>query len=132
MTLHDKIQERRDAKKQKATDSKQDDEIQQLRKEMKEIEDGRRRDHSLSRSRSSSRRRRRERRDDDYYEDDLRFLRSARRSRAMIEQAYEDNLRRLGNGYAQGDLLTENQLQAQIIRLQQASAVAWSLPMAYL
>lgn len=41
----------------------------------------------------------------------------------MIEQAYSDNLRRMGNGYAQGDLLTENQLQAQIIQLQQASTI---------
>lgn len=119
MTLHDKIQERREAKKQKGIDSKQDDEIQQLRDEVKQLENGRRRDRSSSRSRSSSRRRRR-RREDDYY-DDERFARSAKRSRAMIEEAYEDNLRRLGNGYAQGDLLTENQLQTQIIQLQQAS-----------
>lgn len=119
MTLHDKIQERKEAKKQKGIDSKQDDEIKQLREEMKQIENGRRRDRSSSRSRSSSRRRRR-RREDDYY-DDERFARSARRSRAMIEQTYEDNLRRLGSGYAQGDLVTENQLQAQVIQLQQAS-----------
>ena len=54
---------------------------------------------------------------DDEEED---FRRSAARSRAMIEREYDENYLRLGQRYAQGDLITETKLQAQIITLQQA------------
>lgn len=38
----------------------------------------------------------------------------------MIERAYDENYLRLGDRYAEGDVITENKLQAQIITLQQA------------
>ena len=107
MTLADKIQEKRDRRKQTALDGKQDGEIKQLQDKIKKLEvgdgakdDATTADRKAKRSRSSSRRRRP--RDDDY-DDDEYFAHSARRSRAMIERAYEDNLMRLGEGYAHGD-----------------------------
>lgn len=107
MTLADKIQEKRDKSKQKALDGKQDGEIKQIQAKLQQLEAGgdkqdeRKPQRSRSTSRSSSRRRRRRR--DDYDDDDEYFARSARRSRAMIEQAYQDNVVRMGQGYAQGD-----------------------------
>ncbi|CZT19150.1 uncharacterized protein RCC_04996 [Ramularia collo-cygni] len=71
---------------------------------------------SSSRSRSRSRRRRRSREE---WEDNMYFAEATRRSQAMIERTYNDHLQRLGPIYAQGDLITENALQAQTIRLQQ-------------
>lgn len=113
MALADKIQEKRDKSKQKATDGKQDDEIKALEEKLKKLgiessvgddkkgEGKSRRSRSRSSSRSSSRRRRRRR--DDYDDDAAYFAHSARRSRAMIEQTYQDNVTRLGQGFAQGD-----------------------------
>ncbi|KAK5122466.1 hypothetical protein LTR85_004050 [Meristemomyces frigidus] len=130
MALADKIQEKRDKSKQKATDGKQDNDIKQLEAKLKKLgiessagsdkKNGERksqRSRSRSSSRSSSRRRRRRR--DDYDDDAAYFAHSARRSRAMIEQTYQDNLTRMGQGFAHGDVITENKLQAQIIQLQQ-------------
>jgi len=110
MALADKIQEKRDKSKQKSLDGKQDGEIKVLQEKIKQLEidngpagdknGGRKEGCSRSHSRSSSGRRRRRR---DNYDDDEHFAHSARRSRAMIEQAYEENLMRIGQGYAQGD-----------------------------
>ncbi|KAK4542098.1 hypothetical protein LTR36_007129 [Oleoguttula mirabilis] len=129
MALADKIQEKRDKRKQNATDGKQDNEIKQLEEKLKKlgIESGTgnnkvkgegKAQRSRSSSRSSSRRRRR-RHDDEYDDDAAYFAHSARRSRAMIEQTYQDQVTRMGQGYAHGDVITENRLQAQIIQLQQ-------------
>ncbi|KAF2773387.1 hypothetical protein EJ03DRAFT_347898 [Teratosphaeria nubilosa] len=133
MTLKDKVQEQRARNKQQALDKTQDAQIKELTEKIGKLEKGepadkdkKDKDDSKSQrsSRSSSRRRRRRRRrddddDDDDDEDDDDFNYNARRSRAMIERMYEDNLRRVGLDYAQGDVITENKLQAQIIQLQQ-------------
>ena len=107
MTLADKIQEKRDRRKQNALDGKQDGEIKQLQEKIKKLEvgegpanDATKADGRAKRSRSSSRRRRP--RDDDY-DNDEHYAYSARRSRGMIERAYEDNIMRMGEGYARGD-----------------------------
>ena len=115
MALHDKMQEKKQKKEQKALDGKQDDEIKKLQEELKQMNSKKDRSRSSSRSRSSRRRRRRR----DSSEEDEEFRRSSRKARAMIEQQYEDNLMRIGPRYAQGDVITENKLQAQIIQLQQ-------------
>jgi len=110
MALADKVQEKRDKSKQKALDGKQDGEIKAMQDKLQKLEadnkdkEGKLQQRSRSSSRSSGRRRRRRR--DDYDEDDddaAYYARSARRSKAMIEQMYEDKLMRMGQGYAQGD-----------------------------
>lgn len=116
MALHDKVQEKRDRTKQKALDSGQDDKIKELEDQVQKLQS---RDESSSgRSRSRSRRRRRRSLDDDMDDDD--FDRSAKRSRAMIEREFDENVRRMGQRYAQGDIIAENKLQGQIIALQQS------------
>ncbi|KAH9845759.1 hypothetical protein Tdes44962_MAKER01190 [Teratosphaeria destructans] len=129
MTLKDKVQEQRNKNKQQALDKTQDAKIKELTEKIGKLEqaesadkDKKDKDDTKSQrsSRSSSRRRRRRRDDEDDeddYEDDFNY--NARRSRAMIERMYEDHLRRVGLDYAQGDVITENKLQAQIIQLQQ-------------
>lgn len=117
MTLHDKVQEKRDKKKQQALDAKQTGEIEKLRKRVDALKSGNESDDETesagSRSKSRSRRRRRR----SLEEDD--FVYESRRSRAMIERMYEDHLMRAGDRYATGDIITENRLQKQIIQLQQ-------------
>ncbi|KAI6803662.1 hypothetical protein KC366_g15113 [Hortaea werneckii] len=117
MTLHDKVQEKRDKKKQKAVDAKQTGEIERLRKKVEAVKSGHdsvdETESSGSRSRSQYRRRRRR----SWEEDDFAY--ESRRSRAMIERMYEDHLMRAGDRYATGDMITENRLQTQIIKLQQ-------------
>ena len=101
MTLHDKLQDKRARKEQKALDGKQDDEINKLRTEVGQLRvESNKKEPSRSRSGSRDRRRRRRR---DSSDDSEEFRRSARRSRAMIEHRYEDNLMRMGPRYAQGD-----------------------------
>ncbi|KAK4496949.1 hypothetical protein PRZ48_011398 [Zasmidium cellare] len=129
MTLHDKYQEKKAKKAQKQTDGKQNNEIKELKEQIEKLSGGgdgakknddkpkeenkekekgddqdKKSQRSRSRSRSSSRHRRR--RD------------SMDRSRAMIEQTYANHLMRVGDRYAEGDLVTENKLQAQVIQLQ--------------
>lgn len=115
MTLHDKVQERRNKKAQLKTDGKQNDEIKELKERLEKLggggdeakDDGDKskeedkkeksneqdkkaqRSRSRSRSRSSSRRRRR--RD------------SMDRSKTLIEQTYANHLMRVGDRYAEGD-----------------------------
>ena len=115
MTLHDKVQEKRERQQQKNLDEGQDKQIKELRQEVQRLQSGDGDDKPRSRSRS---RRRRRRSLDDGGDDD--YDRSAQRSRAMIEREFEDNLRRIGQRYAQGDVIAENKLQAQIITLQQS------------
>ncbi|KAK5676517.1 hypothetical protein LTS10_010818 [Elasticomyces elasticus] len=119
MTLADKIQDKRDKAKQKATDGKQDVQVQALREQVNKLsneqKEPRSRRGSRSRSRSTCRRRRR----DDSDDEETEVATNARRSRAMIERMYKDNVDRMGQQYATGDLMTENKLQAQIIQLQQ-------------
>lgn len=117
MTLHDKVQDKRDRKRQKALDGKQTGDIEALRKQVAELKSGQDDNREQSRSPSRSRSRRGRRRRPSYEEDDFAY--ESRRSRAMIERMYEDHLMRAGDRYATGDIVTENRLQAQIIKLQQ-------------
>lgn len=103
MTLADKISEKRDRRKQKALDGKQDGEIKQLQEKLKRLEKD---DTTSDEDRTTKRRRsssRPQRRRDEAYEDNDYFAHSAQRSRGMIERTYEDNLLRMGDGYARGD-----------------------------
>lgn len=101
MALADKIQEKHDRHKQKATDGKQDGQIKVLEEKLKKLEASNKDEREGDRGGDREGNRRRRFRDD--YDDDEYFAYSARRSRAMIEQAYQDNLMRMGAGYAQGD-----------------------------
>lgn len=118
LALHDKVQEKRFQSKQKKLDASQDDKINDLERKVKRIQNG---DDNGGRSRSTSRNRRpkprRRSTGDDGDSDD--FDRQARRSRAVIAREFQDNVDRLGAKYAQGDIISENRLQAQVIALQQ-------------
>ncbi|KAK5171982.1 uncharacterized protein LTR77_003619 [Saxophila tyrrhenica] len=129
LNFYDRVQERKAAKKQNRVDDGQNKEIQSLREDIQNMRKGGKKDSSSSRSRSRStdrsrshRHRRKSRRRSVGYDDDSDedFRRLAGRSRAMIEREYDENYLRLGQRYAQGDVVTENKLQAQIITLQQA------------
>lgn len=121
LNFYDRVQEKKAQKKQQGVDDGQNKQIQDLNAKIDKLQSGvdSRESRSDSRSRSSERRRRR-RRKSVGYEDDEDFRRSAGRSRAMIEREFDENYHRLGQRYAQGDVITENKLQAQIITLQQA------------
>lgn len=129
-TLHDKVQDKRYQAKQKQTDQGQDNQIQSLRQDVERMQlreehdrlQGKNEASDRSRSQSRSRRNRSRRRrsvddGDEGGSDD--FDRSAERSRALIAQEYEANVARMGQRYAEGDVIAENKLQAQIIALQQ-------------
>ncbi|KAK5108743.1 hypothetical protein LTR62_007890 [Meristemomyces frigidus] len=115
LALVEKVQDKRAEAKQRGVDAGQNAQLKQLQAKVEamEVED-KDRDSDSKSSRGSRRRRRRS-----YDEDDESLAYSVRKSRAMIEREYEDNLMRVGGDYARGDLITENTLQAQIIQLQQ-------------
>ncbi|KAK4554843.1 hypothetical protein LTR86_007991 [Recurvomyces mirabilis] len=118
MTLLDKVQDKRAKAKQKGVDDGQNAQLQQLKAKIEKIETREQdSDDGSSSSRSSRRPHRRSRRSTVDREEELAY--SVRKSRALIEREYEDNLMRVGRDYARGDLITENKLQAHIIQLQQ-------------
>ncbi|KAK3619211.1 hypothetical protein LTR56_024171 [Elasticomyces elasticus] len=96
MTLADKIQDKRDKAKQKATDGKQDVQVQGPREQVNKLSNEQKEPRSQrgSRSRLQSTRRRRTRDDSD--DDETEVATNARRSRAMIERMYKDNVDRMG------------------------------------
>ncbi|KAK3207762.1 hypothetical protein GRF29_96g373612 [Pseudopithomyces chartarum] len=96
MNLYDAVQQR---KKQKKTDSKQDDELQALRSRVEKAE---------KRVEENERNPRR----DDYGH-------NFQQASALIQRQYDEGYGRLGSRFAMGDTITENQLQKQIIQLQQ-------------
>ncbi|KAI1497154.1 hypothetical protein F5X99DRAFT_32775 [Biscogniauxia marginata] len=98
--LWDRVNERR---RQKRKDTKQDDEIRRLKDQVNKA--GK---QSSGQEEEPGRRPR---------GDDL--SRSLEWSGALIRREYDEGLERLGRRYAVGDTITENQLQAQIIALQQ-------------
>jgi len=104
MGLYEAVSKKRAQRKR---DTGQDEEIKKL-KDRVEAADKRERERDDDRSRSRSRG---PRRDD--------FADSLDRSGAMIQRQYEQAYELLGRRFAVGDALTENQLQAQIISLQQ-------------
>ncbi|KAI1336183.1 hypothetical protein F5Y15DRAFT_419184 [Xylariaceae sp. FL0016] len=100
MGLWERLSEKRQQKKR---DTKQDEEIRRLQEQVAQAEKrGREREDDNSRRR----------RDDDLGS-------SLERSGALIRREYDEGIERLGRRYAIGDTITENQLQAQIIALQQ-------------
>lgn len=109
MNLHDKLQEKKDKKAQQTLDRKQDDEIQKLRDTVDKLHDDKeqlRRQSvagSLSRRGSVASKRGRKDGSDDNSDDSEAYYRSAKKSRAMIEQQYDDYMERMGPRYAQGD-----------------------------
>ncbi|OCK73585.1 hypothetical protein K432DRAFT_430510 [Lepidopterella palustris CBS 459.81] len=103
--LYETLNKRRNQRK---TDSAQDTEIKKLKEQVEKAE---KRNRKRSGSDSDSDCRRRPPRDD--------LAHSLHRSGALIRREFDDGYERLGRRYAVGDALTENQLQAQIIALQQ-------------
>ncbi|KAH9910059.1 hypothetical protein F4778DRAFT_713942 [Xylariomycetidae sp. FL2044] len=99
MGLWDRVNEKR---RQGKRDTKQDEEIRKLREQVEA--------NKQSRQRQESRRR---------PDDDADLGYSLERSGDLIRREYDVGYERLGRRYAVGDTLTENQLQAQIIALQQ-------------
>lgn len=108
IALHDKIQDKRQRTMQQKTDNKQDSAIQSINQKLDLLQVGGGRSND---SRSHPSRSRRGRRRDSYDKDDFGY--QARRSRAMIEQRYEDNLMRVGQNYGRGDSKLANLLHRQ-------------------
>ncbi|KAF2802171.1 uncharacterized protein BDZ99DRAFT_210698 [Mytilinidion resinicola] len=106
MGLYEAIAKKRQQRKR---DSGQDEEIKKLREKVEKA------DKRDDRERDDSRRRRPSPRGGPRDE----FSDSLDRSGAMIQRQYEQGYQQLGRRFAVGDTLTENQLQAQIISLQQ-------------
>ncbi|KXS93525.1 hypothetical protein AC578_4244 [Pseudocercospora eumusae] len=145
IALHDKIKEKQEKaanakKQQQGVDDKQDKGLEELKARLGELENkadkgkevsikdrkpSRSKSSARSRSRSGSRassRRSRARsrvspRDSPMENDD--FAQATGRSKAMLEETYEENVGQLGQSFAHGDLVTENALQKQVIDLQQ-------------
>ncbi|KAI0016753.1 hypothetical protein F4780DRAFT_665993 [Xylariomycetidae sp. FL0641] len=97
--LWERVSEKRQQKKR---DIKQDEEIRLLREQVEQAEK-----RSQQREEELNHRPR----------DDLGY--SLERSGALIQRQYDEGVGQLGRRYAVGDTITENQLQAQIIALQQ-------------
>ncbi|KAF2108631.1 hypothetical protein BDV96DRAFT_256121 [Lophiotrema nucula] len=102
--LWDRVAEKR---RQKHKDTKQDDEIKKLKDQVESAE----KKHKEKEEELNKRRDGRDRRDDVYENFD--------RSGMMIQRQFDEGYGRMGRRFAQGDTITENQLQAQIITLQQ-------------
>lgn len=99
MGLWDRVNDKR---KQKHKDDKQNDEIKELKEKIEKQE----KNHQER--------------------DERRMLRGPddvggnfQMSQAMIQRQYDEGYGRLGKRFAMGDTVTENQLQAQVIQLQQ-------------
>lgn len=120
LNFYDRVQDKKNQKKQQGVDDGQNKQIQELNEKLDKLQTAGDKSDSRSDSQSRSRDRRRRRRKSVGYENEEDFRRSAGRSRAMIEREFDENYMRLGQKYAQGDVITENKLQAQIIVLQQA------------
>lgn len=100
MGLWDRVKEKR---RQQRRDTTQDDEIKKL-KEQVERSERREREKNRAIERGLDR-------------DDV--ANSFQRSGALISREFEDGYQRLGQQFAIGDVVTENELQAQVIALQQ-------------
>lgn len=106
MNLYERVGEKR---KQKRTDEGQDDKIKALQKEVDEVK--KQKPESDDRANWHMERRRADLRDDDLRE-------SFRRGPRDIGKEYERDYRRFGDRFAEGDAITQNQLQGQVITLQ--------------
>ncbi|KAI0572486.1 hypothetical protein Ptr902_06671 [Pyrenophora tritici-repentis] len=106
MGLWERVADRRQQHRQKAKDSKQDGEIKELKKQFEEAQqraEGRQQEINRLRNGGS--------RDE--------VGNNFERDGMMIQRMYDQGFGRMGNRFAQGDAIVENQLQAQIISLQQ-------------
>ncbi|KAJ4315438.1 hypothetical protein N0V94_005940 [Neodidymelliopsis sp. IMI 364377] len=119
MGLWERVHDRREAHKQKQRDTKQDGEIKQLREQFEAAQKkGQERQDEIDRLRDGRGGRGggggggggRDRDDvgDNFQQNGM-----------MVQRMYDDMYGRMGNKFARGDSITENQLQAQIIALQQ-------------
>ncbi|KAI0491273.1 hypothetical protein F4859DRAFT_41694 [Xylaria cf. heliscus] len=108
INLWDRMSERR---KQRKKDAKQDDEIRKLKEQAAPAE-------GPSQKRGIVDDRRLHPSKDDDADDEEALSRALERSEALIRREYNHGAGRLGKRFAVGDLLTENQLQAQVITLQ--------------
>lgn len=118
MGLWERVHDRREAHKQKKRDTEQDDNIKQLQERFDEAQkkaDKRQEEIDRLRDGRDSGGRGGERRIG--YHDDVGD--NFERNGMMIQRMYDDMYGRYGNKFARGDAITENQLQAQIIALQQ-------------
>lgn len=129
MGLYDKIEDKRERHKQKARDTKQDSEIKELRESFEKVRqeaEGRQKEIDRLKNGGGGR--------------DNDVASNFERNAAMVQRMYDEGYGRLGTRFAQGDstyivqhdmvssekemltqsaAITENQLQAQIIALQQ-------------
>ncbi|KAI0197453.1 hypothetical protein EV127DRAFT_11273 [Xylaria flabelliformis] len=108
INLWDRMSERR---KQQKKDAKQDDEIRKLKEQAAQAE-------GSNQKRGNEDGRRPHQSKDDIEDEEEALSRSLERSEALIRREYNNGAGRLGKRFAVGDLLTENQLQAQVITLQ--------------
>jgi len=119
MGLWERVHDRREAHKQKKRDTEQDDNIKQLQERFDEAQKkADKRQEEIDRlrdGRDGGGGRGGERRIG--YHDDVGD--NFERNGMMIQRMYDDMYGRYGNKFARGDAITENQLQAQIIALQQ-------------
>lgn len=106
MNLYERIGEKR---KQKRTDEGQDDKIKALQKQIDDVK--KQKDESDDRANWAVERRRKEVREEDIPD-------SFRRGHRDIGREYERDYRRFGDRFAEGDIITQNQLQGQVITLQ--------------
>ncbi|CAA9959234.1 hypothetical protein PTMSG1_02750 [Pyrenophora teres f. maculata] len=106
MGLWERVADRRQQHRQKAKDSKQDGEIIELKKQFEESQK-----RAEGRQQEINRLKNGENRDD--------VGNNFERDGLMIQRMYDQGFGRMGNRFAQGDAIVENQLQAQIISLQQ-------------
>lgn len=104
-------------KEQKHVDKGQDTEIKQLRDEIKSMRDKPPQKQIEDRDRSRSRSPPRRRKSLPPPRDELEY--SLERGGDVIRRQYDEGYARLGQRFAVGDTMTENQLQQQVIMLQQ-------------
>ncbi|KAI9684525.1 MAG: hypothetical protein M1820_010882 [Bogoriella megaspora] len=113
-STHNLYERLKEKKEQQKRDQDQNDEIKKLKGEIKNLKKGGgRKDDSDSDSDSDEDDRRRRRRSKDA------LLEYFERAPRRLRNEYNYGFNRLGSQYAVGDVITENQLQAQVITLQQ-------------
>ncbi|KAI0407547.1 hypothetical protein F4802DRAFT_27863 [Xylaria palmicola] len=111
--LWDRMSDRR---KQKKKDAKQDDEIEKLKEQAAQSQRRPDQKRAIEDSRPPHGNKSYTTYNDD--DDDNALARSLEVSEALIRREYNNSVGRLGKRFAVGDLIAENQLQAQVIALQ--------------
>jgi len=115
MGLYERVSDKRQAHKQRERDVKQDGEIKQLREDFKQAQTAaEQRQAEIDRLRNGGGDKDRGGRREN---DDVGY--NLERDAMMVQRMFDNGFGRYGNKFAQGDMVAENQLQAQIISLQQ-------------